>query len=30
MEGLLAAEKITIKTDGPPSRRTTFITEAGQ
>ena len=30
MEGLLAAEKIIIETYGPPSRRTTFIAEAGQ
>lgn len=30
MEGLLAAEKIVIKTEGPASRRSTFIAEAGQ
>lgn len=30
MEALLATEKIVIKTEGPPSRTTTFIAEAGQ
>lgn len=30
MEGLLAAEKIKIETEGPASRRTSFIVEAGQ
>lgn len=30
MEGLLAAKKITIKTEGPASRRTSFIAETGQ
>ncbi len=30
MEGLLAAEKIVIRTEGPASRRTSFIAEAGQ
>jgi RecA-family ATPase len=30
MEGLLAAEKIVIQSEGPASRKTTFIAEAGQ
>ncbi len=30
MEGLLAAEQIKIETEGPASRRTSFIVEAGQ
>lgn len=30
MEALLATEKIVIKTEGPPSRTTKFIVEAGQ
>ena len=30
MEGLLASGKIIIQSEGPASRRTTFIAEAGQ
>lgn len=30
MEGLLAAGRIKIESEGPPSRRSTFIVEAGQ